>query len=253
MGDIIFTSDNYSIYQNNGYYMCLSNKDVSDYQMFIGFSSQDLGLASNQTIVDEIKKISELLFLRTNDAIYVVPVINPNELERVASINEDKEYDKFLVKYILPVTIDINQKINSNNKRINDLIGMIKQRDVDKKIIAGIDMSVTREVVKNNGSLENADYIREVDIDVLKKMNGINDVEFVETNDNIFHEQPSSSMALVNQQVDSPIQNKENVKVRKLVKPNNNGLPGFSNMNFIIMIISISTLLFGVIIYLLLR
>lgn len=251
MGDIIFTSDNYSIYQNKGYYMCLSNQDVSDYQMFISFSGKDLGLASNQTIVDEIKKISELLFLRTNDAIYVVPVINPNELERVASINEDKEYDKFLRKYILPITIDIKEKITANDKHINDLIGIIKQRDIDKKIIAGIDMVIAKEIVRNTGSLENVNYIREVDVDVLKKMNGINDVEFVETNDNIFHEQPTS-IAPVIQQQDLPTQSKEMVKVRKLVKPNN-GLPGFSNMNFIIMIIGISTLLFGGIIYLLLR
>ena len=252
MGDIIFTSDNYSIYQNKGYYMCLSNKDINDYQMFIGFPCQDLGLASNHTIVDEIRKISDLLFLRTNDAIYVVPVVNPNELERVASINEDKEYDSFLRKYILPVTIDIQQKISANNKHINDLIGMIKQRDIDKKIIAGIDMCVAKEIIKNNGSLDNADYIREVDVDVLKRMNGIVDVEFVETNDNIFQEQPFSSIALVNQQHDSPVQSKENNKVRKLVKPSN-GLPGFSNMNFIIMTISISTLLFAGIIYLLLK
>lgn len=250
MGDIIFTSDNYSIYQNNGYYMCISNKDIIDYQMFIGFSSQELGLVSNNSIVDEIRKISDLLFLRTNDAIYIVPVINPNELERVASVNEDKEYERFLNKYILPITSDIKRKMAANNKNLNDLIGIIKQNDIDKKIIAGIDIYVTMEALKNNISLDSVDFIKEVDVDVLRKMNGIVDVEFVETNDNIFQEE-TSSVSLVEQQ-DLPVQKKENVNVKKLVRPSN-GLPGFSNMNFIIMVIGISTLLFGGIIYLLFR
>lgn len=252
MGDIIFTSDNYSIYQNNGYYMCISNKDIIDYQMFIGFSSQELGLVSNNSIVDEIRKISDLLFLRTNDAIYIVPVINPNELERVASVNEDKEYERFLNKYILPITSDIKRKMAANNKNLNDLIGIIKQNDIDKKIIAGIDIYVTMEALKNNISLDSVDFIKEVDVDVLRKMNGIVDVDFLESNDNIFEQEPTSFIEQVNQPSEIFIQNKENVNTRKLVKPTN-GLPGFSNMNFIIMVIGISTLLFGGIIYLLFR
>ena len=40
MGDIIFTIDNYSIYQNKGYYVCISNFEVNKYQMFIGFSDK---------------------------------------------------------------------------------------------------------------------------------------------------------------------------------------------------------------------
>ena len=137
MGDIIFAIDNYSIYQNKGYYLCISNFEIDKYQMFIGFSDKDLGLNSNQTIVDEIRKVSDLLFSRSKDGIYVVPVINPSELERVSSINENKVYDEFLNRYILPVTNDVNRNFSANNKHLNDVIGFIKQNDIDKKIIDG--------------------------------------------------------------------------------------------------------------------
>ena len=253
MGDIIFTSDkyNYSIYQNGGYYICISDKEINDYQMFIGFSDKDLGLSSNHVIVDEIRKVSDLLFSHSKDGIYVVPVVNPSELERVASVNENKVYDEFLNRYILPVTSDINKNFNTNNKHLNDVIGFIKQRDIDKKIIDGIDMSVARDIVVKTGTT-GKDYIKAVDIEVLKKSNGILDVDFLQTDDNIFVQNTSSSIAPVNHQYDQVAQSKENVHVRKLVKPTN-GLPGFSSMGFIIMVIGVSTLLVVGIITLILK
>ena len=96
MGNMILALDNYFIYQNKGYYLCVPTQEVNNYQMFIGFSDKDLGLSSNQVIIDEIRRISDLLFSRSKDVIYVIPVINPKELSRVAEINEDKVFDAFL-------------------------------------------------------------------------------------------------------------------------------------------------------------
>ena len=251
MGDIIFTIDNYSIYQNKGYYVCISNFEVNKYQMFIGFSDKDLGLNSNQTIVDEIRRVSDLLFSRSKDGIYVVPVINPYELERVASINENKVYDEFVNRYILPVTNDINKNFSANNKQLIDVIGFIKQNDIDKKIIDGIDMSVTYEIMSKTGQVSK-DFIKAVDIEVLKRSNGIAEVDFLQTDDNVFTEDTSFSIAPVKHEYEQETLSKENVYVRKLVKQKN-GLPGFSSMGFIIMIIGVSSLLITGIIILLLK
>ena len=38
MDNVILTLDNYSIYRNNDYYICTSNQNANNYQMFISFS-----------------------------------------------------------------------------------------------------------------------------------------------------------------------------------------------------------------------
>lgn len=244
MGNIIFTVDNYSIYQNKGYYMCVSNQDVDNYQLFIGFSEKELGLVSNHVIIDEIRKISDLLFSVSKNVVYVVPVINPDKLKRLATINEDKEYDNFLNKEIFPITSDVKERFSDNKKSMNDVIGFIKQREFDKKIIDGIDMSVSRVIVSKGGTLDK-DYIKSVELDVIKKYNGIDTVDFLQTDDNIFIQESTLTANMASREIEAR-------SVKKLTRINNKD-GGFSSMSFIILVITVSTLFIGSIIYLILK
>lgn len=236
MGDVILTLDNYSIYKNNGYYLCVSSKPVNNYQMFMGFSFKDLDKMSLDEVISEIKNVSESLFSRSSDVIYVLPIIDPLILERAANINDDKEYNRILNSFILPVTSDVYKKFTNNNKRINDVITMVKQNEFDQKIIHWIDMKLMQGGI---------DYIQEVDIKFLKNSRNLNEVAInpiFENPHNIF----DFGIAPINREYEQFNQNKENKLVKKLVKTDDHPA-GFSSMGFIIMVLGV-LLVFSVII-----
>lgn len=228
MGDVILTLDNYSIYKNNGYYLCVSGKPVNNYQMFMGFSFKDLDKMSLNEVILEIKNVSESLFFRSSDVIYVLPIINPLILEKAVNINDDKEYNRILNSFILPVTSDVYQKFMNNKKRINDVIAMVKQNEFDQKIIHWIDMKLMQGGI---------DYIQEVDIKFLKNNRSLDEISknpIFENPHNIF----DSGIAPINREYEQLSQNKENTLVRKLVKQNDHPA-GFSSMGFIIMVLGV--------------
>ena len=234
MGELFLSLSNYSIYKNGNYYICVSNKMINNYQMFIGFTGKDLASLGNVDIVDEIKKVSNLLFSRSDDIIYVLPVLNPLELERAASINDDREYNRILEK-ILPITNDVYQKFMSMGKRINDVIGMIRQTDVDQKIIHWIDMKLM--------AVAHKDCIQEVDFNNL--VNYRNMELFSQMPNQPFYDgNADSGGPSMNQDYSGLSNEKQNVLVKKLVKPKHTPT-GFSSMKFIVMILSI-LFLFGV-------
>lgn len=234
MGELFLSLGNYSIYKNNGYYLCVSNQEINNYQMFMSFSDKDLTKLSDNDIVNEIKRVSNLLFSRSSDLIYVLPIIDPTELERAASINDDRAYNRILEK-IYPITFDVHQKFSARKKRINDVIGMIRQTDVDQKIIHWLDIKLME--------ISHKDCIQDVDINQLIKYRD-KDIFSEWQSSPFLQEAPSSSIAPINREDDAPIQNKQNAHVRKLVKPkiNDDVSPGFSSMKFIVMILSIALL-----------
>lgn len=145
---IILALDNYSIYAYDNYYLCIPNNNSSFYHLFFGFTLLKLDSLTEEELHNEIRKISDSLNYSYNNAIYVLPIINPDILKDASLENDDRLYNKLLKKYIQPITSDIYNMFLSEKKHISQVIKFIKQNDIDSKIIGWISIKLGSDFIK---------------------------------------------------------------------------------------------------------
>ena len=227
--NVILSLDKYSIYMNDNYYLCFPNGNNNFYHVFISFSTTNLTKLSNEELILEIRRISDSIYSIYNNVVYIIPIIEPSILEEVSSENDDRGYNKLLKKYIQPVTLSVYGKLISKNYYVSQIIKMIKQNDVDTKIVGWLSMKFGSEFVKE-----------------IVFENKIYDAEEVENDVKINTETIS-----IEYQTDDIWLKKEEDKIADTLKPAVS--PGFSALRFLIMTLSISLVLGGIIGYLILK
>ena len=150
MGDmnVILSLNGYSIYDCNNYYLCVPNEDSNFYHVFMGFSPRDLAKSSKEKLIIEIRRIADSIHAVYKNAVYVLPVIDPLLLKEVTTENDDKEYNKLLKNIIQPITLSVYGKLVSQNKRVSQIIKMVKQNYMDKKLIGWLSMKLGDDFIK---------------------------------------------------------------------------------------------------------
>ena len=133
--NIILSLENYTIYNNNTYYLCIPKENSNFYHVFMGFSNKDLTNLSKEDLITEIRKISDSINAAYKNGIYVLPIISPTKLKEATTENDDREYNKILNNIIQPITYEVYSFLSSQKFRVSQTIKMIKQNDIDKKLI----------------------------------------------------------------------------------------------------------------------
>ena len=212
---ITLTLERYTIYKNDRYYLCISNDIVDNYQLYIGFSPIELDYLSKDELVTEIRKISDLVMAKSNNNVYILPIISPSILEQVANENDDRSYAKFMKQVIQPITSDIYNKFVSKKKKVNQMINMIKQNDSERKFIWWLSIKLGNKFIKE---VEYSSLIRKEIIKEENKKVVIQDYGY---------------------EIDAPKDKDLNKIKDKNIKKSSVSY-GFSNIFFIIMVLTIS-------------
>ena len=224
--NIVLSLDEYSIYKNDNYYLCIPNNDNGFYHVFMGFSFKNLTLLSNEELFLEIRKISDSINAVYKNGVYILPIINPSLLEEVTLENDDRGYNRLLKNIIQPITLSVYSKLISQNKRVSQIIKMIKQNDKDTKLVGWLSMKLG-----NN-------FIKEI---IFENKDNIDVIEDVNERDNIVD---TSNISAIDYQIDDIWLKQEEDKISDTLKPAFS--PGFSALKFLLMMLGIS-LLFGAI------
>ena len=224
--NIVLSLDEYSIYKNDNYYLCIPNNDNSFYHVFMGFSFKNLTLLSNEELFLEIRKISDSINAVYKNGVYILPIINPSLLEEVTLENDDRGYNRLLKNIIQPITLSVYSKLISQNKRVSQIIKMIKQNDKDTKLVGWLSMKLGNNFIKEI-IFENKD-----NTDLIEDANEKNNL--VDT----------SNISAIDYQIDDIWLKQEEDKISDTLKPAFS--PGFSALKFLLMMLGIS-LLFGAI------
>lgn len=221
---VILTFDGYTIYKNDKYYLCMSNEQVNNYQLYIGFSERDLSTSSKVSVVNETRKVSDLINSIDKTGIYILPIISPVFLEQAALENDDRIYNRIMNENIQPITAEIYHRLASLGKSVNQRIKMIKQNDIDTKIIGWLSMKLGDS------------FINEIEYSAIKKICGkteVHNVTMINVDGNTIRENnvPSSN------------DNKTESNLNKQLLFN--ASLGYGNIKIIVMIL-IGALLLGV-------
>lgn len=235
MGDmnVILSLDDYSIYANNNYYLCIPNEDSNFYHVFMGFSLKNLNELPQDVLFDEIRKISDSIYAVYKNAVYVLPIIEPSVLEAATYENDDREYNRVLKNIIQPITLSVYSKLVSQNKRVSQIIKMIKQNDVDQKFVGWLSMKLGN------------DFIKEITFE--NKIEVVSVPEIVENNMNKLDLKNMS----IDYQIDDIWLKKEENKISETLKPAYS--PGFSALKFLLMVLGIFLVLGTIIGYLIIK
>lgn len=234
MGEEFFrlTIEQYKIYKRDGYYLCISNLDCDNYQLFIGFTDKDFNSLTKEQIVSEIRKVSDLVKSINQSGIYVLPVISPSELEQAARENDDKLFYRIMSEKIQPITREIYEILNGQNKSIESMIRMIKQTDNDRKFIDWMDMKLMETGI---------DYVEDIEYLKLREMAQNKNIE---TSTDVYGgaRNNSSGIPPIDRSYENTqVQTNSNQLVRKLVKPTNQHISsGFSNIGFIVIVLTMA-------------
>ncbi|MBQ2873476.1 MAG: hypothetical protein IJE89_05705 [Bacilli bacterium] len=227
---IKLSTEQYTIYKNNGYYLCISDLQQDSYDLIIGFSDKDISTLSKEEIINEIRKIGDLINSLNQKGIYVLPIISPYELEQAALENDDRLFNQIMVTKIKPITRDIYERLSRQNKNLEAVIKMIKQTDADRKFIDWLDMKLMTT---------SFDYIDDIEYKKLKealKEKEVNETYIQTASQYSFQGIPPIDRTYENQ-------TKNNRLVKRLVKPNTPTSPGFSNISFITITLTIALIL----------
>lgn len=154
---IILALDSYSIYDYDTYYLCIPNNASNFYHLFIGFSTLDLKKLEQEELYKEIRKIGDSLNYAYSNAVYILPVIEPNILKEASCENDNRLYNKILKEYIQPITADIHNKFLNNKVYFSHVIKFIKQNDMDNKFISWISLKLGTDFVREITFNLNAD------------------------------------------------------------------------------------------------
>ena len=228
--NIILSLDDYSIYQNDQYYLCIPNKTYDFYHVFMGFSLEDLNILSKELVINEIRKISDSIYAAYKNCVYILPIIQPSVLIDAANINDDKPYNDILKNIIQPITISVYGKLVRKNKRVSQIIKMVKQNDSDKKLIGWLSMRLGDNFIKEINFENKIDEFDDKKEDVCK-----NDYKSIS----------------IDYEIDDIWIKKEEEKIADTLKPAFS--PGFSALKFLIMMITISLVLGAIIAYLIIK
>ncbi len=221
--NIIASLDNYLICSNKNYYLCIPKEECDFYHVFMSFSMLELKKLSEEELVYEIRKIADSVNATYKNGICVIPIIKPSILKEAANENDDKLYNDILNKYIHPITSDIYSKFQNYNMSVSQTIKMIKQNDIDTKLVGWLSLKL------------GSDFIKEILFETPKEESD-NAVELMES---MFKANGNSLIF-----VDYYNKNDNESYISDTLKPAFS--PGFSKLGFILMVLGIS-LVFGVI------
>lgn len=222
----------YTIYQFENknaynYFLAIPDHYAKNYQMFIGFPKKELKDLPRKDVISEIDEIKKMITYLNHDGIYLLPDIPVNELEEAARENDGKKYNKILNERINPMIQEAYQTISSYKtaeKTINQVIVFVKQTESDRKFVDWFEMNmpnfihgVTYEEIKKY-------YYQQ-----LTQQIGAEELE----KERIFNNPTKDTDKLINERINEEqelTQTKQNVKVRKLVRPSGPNNYGFSNI-----------------------
>ena len=138
-------------------------------------------LANEEELIKEIRKIADSINAIYKNGIYVLPIIPLIHLIEAANENDDKEYNKILNNIIQPITYDIYKMFSSPQTKVSQIIKMIKQNDIDTKLIGWLSMKLSNNFIKEITFEEN----NQEDVDNKEENTEIEIVSgFVEVHDN---------------------------------------------------------------------
>lgn len=232
--NVILSLNEYSIYKNDNYYLCVPHVEHRFYHVFLGFSLMNLESISNEKLIIEIRKISDSIFSVYKNSVYVLPIINPTTLLEVTSENDDRAYNKILKNVIQPITLSVYSMLMKKNASVSQIIKMIKQNDVDKKLVDWLSLKLGDNFVKEI-TFEESEIFSTIPVESYNSGDSNEPDEIIS----------------IDYQSDSIWLKKEEDKISESLKPAFS--PGFSNLSFIIMVLVVSSV-FGVILgYLILK
>lgn len=232
--NVILSLDEYKIYSTDNYYLCIPNTNTSFYHVFMGFSEKDLTMLSQEDLINEVRKISDSINAVYKNAVYVLPIIEPSLLITTTDENDDRGYNKLLKNIIQPITISVYSKLVSQNKSVSQIIKMIKQNDMDKKLVGWLSMKLGSNFVKEI-MFENNDEITVVAV--------------YEENDN--KNKLNDSIMAVDYMTDDIWQKKQEETISSTLKAAYS--PGFSALKFLLMVLTISLVLGAILGYMIFR
>lgn len=228
--NIILLLKNYTIYKANTYYICIPAYNCNFYHIFMGFSQKDLNNLAEEELIQEIRKISDSINYSYPNGIYVLPIISSKLYQEATKENDDRLYNKLLNNIIQPITFNIYSLLSSQNMRVSQTIKMIKQNDEDNKFVGWLSIKLGNAFIKEITFDNNTNPIEPKDI---IKITTYNDSDIF-----IDYDKRDES-------------NKHEIYIRDDLKPAIS--PGFGSLGFIIMILSISSVFIGAIIYMILK
>ena len=228
--EVILLLKNYTIYKTNTYYICIPAYPCNFYHIFMGFSQKDLINLPEEELIKEIRTISDSVNFSYPNGIYVLPIISPKLYQEATSENDDRLYNKLLNTIIQPVTFNIYSLLSSQNTRVSQTIKMIKQNDNDTKFVGWLSIKL--------GST----FIKEITFD--------NNIKPIEPQELIEITTYNDSDIFINYDK-SDDSNKHEIYISDDLKPAIS--PGFGSLGFLIMILSISSVFIGAIIYMILK
>lgn len=232
--EVILTLNEYSIYKNDNYFLCVPNAEHNFYHVFVGFSLKDLDILYDEKLIIEIRKISDSIFSVYKNSVYVLPIIEPNILLEATLENDDRSYNKILKNIIQPITLSVYSMLMKKNARVSQIIKMIKQNDVDKKLVGWLSLKLGDSFIKEI-TFEETEVFTTIPVE----------------NYNVIDTNVLDKNISIDYQNDSVWLKNEEEKISDSLKPAFS--PGFSNLGFIIMILIVS-LVFGTILgYLILK
>lgn len=226
---IVLSLTNYTIYQNNNYYICLPNKYCTFYHLFMGFSFKDLNKLSEEELIKEIRLIGDSVNVAYPNGIYVLPIINPDLLIEATNENDDRLYNKILNKKIQPITHEVYSLFSNRNTQVSPVIKMIKQNNMDTKLIGWIYLKL--------GSV----FVKEILFD-----NTPPEVEVQKEVENTIHEEKTIFL-----DSNEYLTSKDEVYIKDSLKAAVS--PGFGSIGSILFILSISIVLGSIIMYMILK
>ena len=163
-----------------------------------------------------------------------MPIIEPSLLITTTDENDDRGYNKLLKNIIQPITISVYSKLVSQNKSVSQIIKMIKQNDMDKKLVGWLSMKLGSNFVKEI-MFENNDEITVVAV--------------YEENDN--KNKLNDSIMAVDYMTDDIWQKKQEETISSTLKAAYS--PGFSALKFLLMVLTISLVLGAILGYMIFR
>ena len=232
--NVILSLNDYSIYKNNNYYLCVPNVEHRFYHVFLGFSLLNLESISNEKLIIEIRKIGDSIFSVYKNSVYVLPIINPTTLLEATSENDDHAYNKILKNLIQPITFSVYSMLIKKNVSVSQIIKIIKQNDVDKKLIDWLSLKLGDNFVKEI-TFEESEIFSTIPVE----------------NYNNFDSNEPDEFISIDYQNDMIWLKKEEEKISETLKPVFS--PGFSNLSFIIMVLIVSSVFGAILGYLILK
>lgn len=229
---LIYQNDNYKVYQCSNekmgfYYLCVPNQIVEIYQLYVGFPKSNLMNCSKDEVINEIKNVYDHIYKKYNASLYALPNIDSREINEAASENDHKLYANLFDK-IQSMTADINNIMNKNKNKLNQVISFVKENESETKFVDWLEIKLPK-------------FIQGVNISRKKKVNNTS----TDTLDSV---SVNSSKSVV---MDTPVITNNNVKTKKLTPKGKT--TGFSSLSILTLILSISLVVGIAISYLMIK